>query len=281
MSNTFKIFAVINPVTEDQRALYTALGIAQTRKENNTGDTEIIAFCCTHSSKQARNPKELKQVVMKRYQLWLDDLVSPWQEKGFNISTQVEWDPDWREVIGVAANAANPDLVIKGSLGPSEAFRAQKRADWRLLRTSNAPVLLAKKDTHDVDYTGKVLAAVKLSTPDSAYNKLNTEIMDYARTISAALGNSEIHAVSAYKDWDDFVNPMDVAEKLGIERTCGHAVDASPEKAITQIADKIDAEFVIIGTVARKGLAGSLLGNTAERVIDELDCNVLTIVHRD
>jgi universal stress protein E len=50
-----------------------------------------------------------------------------------------------------------------------------------------------------------------------------------------------------------------------------------PEKVIPQVAKDIDAELVIIGTVGRVGLSAALIGNTAEHVIDELNCDVLAI----
>lgn len=43
------------------------------------------------------------------------------------------------------------------------------------------------------------------------------------------------------------------------------------------MAKTLDAELVIIGTVGRVGLSAALIGNTAEHVIDELNCDVLAI----
>ena len=39
----------------------------------------------------------------------------------------------------------------------------------------------------------------------------------------------------------------------------------------------LDAELVVIGTVGRVGISAALIGNTAEHVIDELNCDVLAI----
>jgi universal stress protein E len=50
-----------------------------------------------------------------------------------------------------------------------------------------------------------------------------------------------------------------------------------PEKVIPQVAKDIDAELVIIGTVGRVGISAALIGNTAEHVIDELNCDVLAL----
>jgi universal stress protein E len=41
------------------------------------------------------------------------------------------------------------------------------------------------------------------------------------------------------------------------------------------VAEGID--LVVMGTVARAGIAGMLIGNTAERVLRKLPCSVLTV----
>jgi nucleotide-binding universal stress UspA family protein len=42
-------------------------------------------------------------------------------------------------------------------------------------------------------------------------------------------------------------------------------------------AEKHDADLVVIGTVARGGIPGLFIGNTAEKVLNAVDCSVLTL----
>jgi nucleotide-binding universal stress UspA family protein len=51
----------------------------------------------------------------------------------------------------------------------------------------------------------------------------------------------------------------------------------TPAAAITEHVRKIDADCVIMGTLARKGILGLLIGNTAEQVLDSITCSVLTL----
>ena len=46
---------------------------------------------------------------------------------------------------------------------------------------------------------------------------------------------------------------------------------------IPQVAEKLEAELVILGTIGRTGLSAAFLGNTAEHVISKLSCNLLAI----
>ena len=48
---------------------------------------------------------------------------------------------------------------------------------------------------------------------------------------------------------------------------------------IPDVAKRLNSELVVIGTVGRTGLSAALVGNTAEHVIDSLDCDVLALKH--
>ena len=50
-----------------------------------------------------------------------------------------------------------------------------------------------------------------------------------------------------------------------------------PEDVIPLVADELDAELVVMGTVGRTGISAALIGNTAEHVIDSLNCDVLAL----
>jgi nucleotide-binding universal stress UspA family protein len=40
-------------------------------------------------------------------------------------------------------------------------------------------------------------------------------------------------------------------------------------------------DLVVMGTVSRGGIPGLLMGNTAERLIDRIDCALLTVKPQD
>jgi universal stress protein E len=67
------------------------------------------------------------------------------------------------------------------------------------------------------------------------------------------------------------------ANKFDISITNTHVEEWLPETVIEQVALKIDAELVILGTIGRTGISAALIGNTAEHVIDQLNCDVLAL----
>jgi universal stress protein E len=50
-----------------------------------------------------------------------------------------------------------------------------------------------------------------------------------------------------------------------------------PAEVIPEFVVAEGIDLVVMGTVARAGLAGMLIGNTAERVLRKLPCSVLTV----
>jgi len=46
---------------------------------------------------------------------------------------------------------------------------------------------------------------------------------------------------------------------------------------VPAIAHELAVDLVVMGTVARTGIAGFFMGNTAESILTQLDCSVLTI----
>jgi universal stress protein E len=56
-----------------------------------------------------------------------------------------------------------------------------------------------------------------------------------------------------------------------------HVQEGMPEDVIPALAAQLDAEMVVIGTIGRTGLSAAIIGNTAEHVIDRLDCDVLAV----
>ena len=48
-------------------------------------------------------------------------------------------------------------------------------------------------------------------------------------------------------------------------------------KEIPALAKQIDADLVVMGTVVRTGVAGFIMGNTAETILNQSNCSVLAI----
>ena len=56
-----------------------------------------------------------------------------------------------------------------------------------------------------------------------------------------------------------------------------HLVAGSPDEVLPDLARDLGATLIVMGTVARTGLSGLIMGNTAETILRSVDCSVLAL----
>jgi len=54
-------------------------------------------------------------------------------------------------------------------------------------------------------------------------------------------------------------------------------VKGRARRAIPQLAEELQVELIVMGTIRHAGIAGILIGNTAETILNRIDCSVLAI----
>lgn len=60
-----------------------------------------------------------------------------------------------------------------------------------------------------------------------------------------------------------------------------HLPQGDPEVEIPRLITEVEADLVIMGTVARTGVSGLVMGNTAETILDQITCSVLAVKPAD
>lgn len=60
-----------------------------------------------------------------------------------------------------------------------------------------------------------------------------------------------------------------------------HIGSGPATEVILEQIEQVDPDIVVMGTVSRSGLAGFMIGNTAERLLDRIDCSLLTVKPQD
>jgi universal stress protein E len=68
-----------------------------------------------------------------------------------------------------------------------------------------------------------------------------------------------------------------VLRATGIPPARRHLVASVPTEAIHTVARAIDSAIVVMGAISRSGLKRAFIGNTAERILDQLSCDVLVV----
>lgn len=266
-----KIFAVIDPTTDNQVALFRASKIAG-RNEN----VSVHVYEAIYSGSDSSDIDALQRVEKARHEAWLETLAAPLREAGLEVTIEVEWTKDWRDAIAPAAARVGASLVIKQANTRSGAQRRLlKTSDWTLLRNAPCPVYLIKKDNVPTNIT--VLMAIDMSRDDALHDRLNDLVMDWGNALVVGAEGATLHAVNAYPSSDKFVYADALAAKVGIEQSMAHTVEGPPEQVIPEVAESIEADIVIVGTAARDGIKAAVIGNTAEKILDAIKTNILTV----
>ena len=296
METIKRIIAVIDPTKDDQNALARSIDLAKKSGASITAFMTVYDFSYEMTTMLSGDEREaMRKAVLKDRELWLKDLVSPYQN--ININTQVIWhNRPYEAIINTVINDKY-DLVIKGT-HQHGALKAVifTPTDWHLVRKCPTPVLFVKDMAWPAH--GNILAAVNAVSENDQHLSLNKRIIKDAQFL-CELANAKLNLVNAYP-----ATPVNIAIEIpefnpGLynESVKKHHIDSTnelasefnltseqcfieeglPEDVIPDVAKRLNSELVVIGTVGRTGLSAALVGNTAEHVIDSLDCDVLAL----
>lgn len=204
------------------------------------------------------------------------------------------------------------DLVIKAVTEESRlSSMFFGSLDLRLLRKCPCPVWLIKSEKRQKK--NRILAAVQLEHvhDEGQLDALNRKIIQISSSL-AYQDEAELHIVNAWvvfeggrlakklsKQYRDDVENW-VAEQRttiheaqqhfkeefeqhlrneGIEelKYTFHFEEGIAEDVIVTLADQLAVDLIVMGTVARTDLAGLLIGNTSEAILNQIDSSVLAI----
>ena len=295
MSHFNNILIVADPTTDEQKALDRAKELVEKHSAKLTLFLSIYDF--SYEMTTMLSPEErssMKNAVIEDRKAWLQELLS---KLDMEATVKVEWHNRPYESIIREVLTENYDLVIKAThehdVLKSVIFTP---TDWHLLRKCPSSVLLVKE--HEWPEHGKVLAAVSAGTQDESHGSLNGEIISHACFMSRLL-NSDTHLVNAYPptpmniaveipefDPGEYNSNLkrhhreamsELANEFDINENNLHISEGMPEDVIPQMAKNLDAELVVMGTVGRNGISAALIGNTAEHVIDNINCDLLAL----
>jgi universal stress protein E len=243
---------------------------------------------------------ELKRESFELRQKRLDGIVAKARRLGIEASGTVEWDfPPHEAIIRHAVRCRADLLIAECHAGRRTKPWLMHLTDWELLRASPLPVLLLR--TARPWRKGIVLAAVDPSHAHAKPSRLDSLIVAHAEQFAAAL-KSPLHVMHAnYPSvfgltlGDPAIDAITLAATYeqqkakdnrafaafttdaGIPRARRHAVDMDPVNGIPKVARRIGADLVVMGAVSRSGLKRVFIGNTAERVLNDLPCDVLVV----
>lgn len=292
------VLVVLDPSTEQQKALARAIELAEHTACKLTAFLSIYDFSYEMTTMLSGEEREsMRQAVITDREIWIQELLQQARNKSIACSVKVVWHNRPFEAIVQTVTEHGYDLVIKGT-HDHDVLKSMifTPTDWHILRKCPCPVLLVKE--HAWPEQGNILAAVNAGSEKAHHKALNQLIIRQAKAMAAML-NAKVHLVNAYPGTPIHVaieipefNPVEyndsmrhhhvdaanaLAGQFDITSDAVHVLEGMPEDVIPRVAKELDAEMVLIGTIGRTGLSAAIIGNTAEHVIDRLDCDVLAL----
>jgi universal stress protein E len=229
----------------------------------------------------------------------LETLARRLRKAGVQADSTVQWDFPPHEAVIRAARQFGTDLIVAERHANAHHLAWMLRfTDFELLRLAPMPVLLVK--TRRAYDHPRILAAVDPSHSFSKPLRLDREILSCASQLTQALRGS-LHAVYAYDPLPTgavepglalvgatqaLANETEARARKALARVLNgasipesrrHLVPRHPIDAIQGAAARVRCSMVVMGAISRSGLKRLVLGNTAERVFDELPCDVLVV----
>ncbi len=293
-----KILTVIDPTTDDQKALKRSIELARHTHGEITAFLTIYDFSYEMTTMLSGEEREaMRQSMINDRMQWLEEKIAEVDHDNITVNTSIIWHNRPFEKIIKKVITEDFDIVIKGT-HQHDKFKSVifTPTDWHILRKCPCPVLLVKE--HNWPDNGNLLTALNIGSDDDEHKALNDKLTQEAIRLSSLI-KANIHLVNSYPG-----TPVNIAIEIPEFNACEyndtmlkhhqtamhthantfkipldntHVKEGLPEDVIESVSNEIDAELVILGTIGRTGLSAALIGNTAEHVIDRLNCDVLAI----
>lgn len=244
-------------------------------------------------------PVDVKKLVMEDQQERLNEIASSVHSLGVHPKTRLLEGEPFVEIIRDVIDH-HRDLVV---------MTMDSKPGWRefffgntvsaMMRDCPCPVL-ALKPTESRGFK-KILVAVDPVLVGDSHDTLNRVILELASSL-AVLEGAELHVVHAWRlvgesmlrgrfaipavDVDravlqEFEKRRDLVESLlkkySISPEHVHLPKGEATPAITGLVKNLGVDLLVMGTVCRTGIPGFIIGNTAEQILNAVECSTLTV----
>ena len=198
----------------------------------------------------------------------------------------VRWDYPIHEAIIRQVRKTRPELLIADSHREGKLARlVLANTDWELIRECPCPLWFVRSEALPREL--RVLVAVDPRHAHAKPAKLDDRLLQAACGIERELG-ARISLVHAYEPplapegTREFIaNTTTAVAKLaarhGLDRADCAIEEGIAHKVIPAHARSRKADLLVMGAVSRSLLARPVIGSTAERVIDHVDCDVFVV----
>ncbi|MBE0493258.1 MAG: universal stress protein [Thiomicrospira sp.] len=245
------------------------------------------------------------QHALESMQAWSDHA----SEQGVELETQVEFGKLFYKTVQQVLKD-HVDLVVKQTDEEIKnlAHHVFGSQDMHLLRKCPCPLLLHKQASPII--LNKVMASIDVDIESETLkiDPLNQVILSVAQDVAQA-DNAFLHIAHAWQAdaenlvryWNSDLSDEDMlsfSEKVRQQHLSAleyeirtvrdampalqvHAAKGDAKEVIPQLVANLGIDLLVMGTLGRVGLPGLVIGNTAESILEQVECSVLAIKPTD
>lgn len=239
---------------------------------------------------------EIKQAIVRKNAKTLESFIRHERWSGIDIQSDHAEPINFIAIIQKVLREKH-DIVIK----EETLERGIDQLAMRLIRKCPCPVWVVKRDSADFR---RILAAVDVGAEYPEAKTLNQKIIELTHSL-AQREQGEAHFLHVWRlAYEGMlrgprfnVNPEEIStmkmeireERLEqlhklldqnhIARRDDnvHVREGIYEEVLKSSIDALDIDVVVMGSVGRSGVPGLLIGNKAEKILNTINCTVLTI----
>lgn len=294
------LIAVADPTAKGNKAIKRGVEIAS----KSGASIELfssVSLTGSYGDISRAESREFARLLLTQRQTQLERLGSGLRRQGLEVNCTVELDYPADHSIVRQVRRSKPDLVlIEAHKHNLFARLLLSQTDYGLIRECPVPLLIVKGGRMRVRPV--VLAALD---PWHAVGKpasLDSRIIEVARGV-ATLDRGSLHTAHVYAPMLGFVAgsiagpasiPISLPDakryKASIQKQFqaqnrkhrivprnAHLRAGDPALELPFLARSVKASMVVMGAVSRSTFKRLFIGNTAERVLDALPCDVLIV----
>lgn len=237
-----------------------------------------------------------RQLFVEHYRKILDELLEDFANEGVSATAAFSEEHHLAESILNQVKEFNPDLVMKSTHHHGILRRSViSNTDWRLIRKCPKPLLLIKPRDWIAE-SGSIVASVDPLHVKAQQTRLDPLLVETAKLLSEEFHQKE----RVFHCYFPFVSTMfptasetseqvqeirrrhEVAvhalvEKLGVAKEDAEIAQGDLVPSLVRFLEKVNANILIIGALSRNVLERAIVGNTAEKILDDCPCDVLIL----
>ena len=247
------------------------------------------------------NAEHFTRVEAEQNGRWLERIASRLRRESIVVNTRVQTGIPIHEAILREVRLTRPDLVVIQARKHNVFARmVLTQTDFELIRQCPVPLLIVKGRAPW--RSPRILAALDPFHINGKSRALDDKIVEASHAFAAVFGGS-VHVGHIYRALETNISSVwmeppvlganpgqlkaymnevrqrfgEALRRHGIAKSKAHLLRGDPAVELPVLARSMRASLVVMGAVSRSSMKRIFIGNTAERVLDSLRCDVLIV----